>query len=1324
MTDFFQCVSRAVPRRSAIERLAKYRPTDFCGRREEDASAAEHWLKRTERILEQLHCTPEESLECAVSLLQEDAYQWWTSIVQTVRPEERTWEFFQKEFRRKYVGHGLNDYIRLQVAAFEMIDFSRLVSAALIASAPGSTARGPALAVCQHCGRQHPGECWRLTGACYRCGSQDHFLRDCPSVPTGSRGRRSSQVGTEASRHRGVVESSGRQDNRAPGRAYVVRAQENRDAPDVITGTISIFDITAIALIDPGSTHSYICDAMLRNRNLKTESTDYEIVVSNPLGHSVIVNRGYEFLGDLMELPFHEFDVILGMDWLTRHQVIIDCSLKRVMLRLVDGTEVIMVGDRRDYLSNVISATTAQTLIRKGCEAYLAHVVDLQRVESSLQNIPTVYDFQDVFPEELPELPPEREVEFVIDVIPGTIPVSIPPYRMAPAELKELKIQLQELLEKGFIRPSVSPWGAPVLFVKKKDGSMRLCIDYRQLNKLTIKNKYPLPRIDDLFDQLRGASLRVKDSDVQKTAFRTRYGHYEFIVMPFGLTNAPAAFMDLMNRTFRPYLDQFVVVFIDDILIYSQSPEEHDRHLRIVLQTLREKKLYAKFSKCEFWLNEIAFLGHIVSVKGITADPKKIEAVMEWKPPKNVTEIRSFLGLAGYYRRFVKGFSSIATPLTKLLHKNVKFEWNEKCQIAFEKLKAMLVEAPIMVQPVSSKDYVIYSDASHNDLSCVLMQEGKVVAYASRQLKTHEQNYPTHDLELAAIVFALRIWRHYLYGEKCYIYTDHKSLKYLPTQKELNLRQRRWMELIKDYDCVIDYHPGKANVVADALSRKSIVALKAMNAHLKLTSDDAILAELTLKPNLIQQIQEKQQQDDKLVTIRGQVQEGKDIEFAIRDDGTLCFKNRICIPDDEELRRAILTEAHSSAYSMHPGSTKMYRDLRTQYWWSGMKRDVVDFVNRCMTCQQVKAEHQVPSGLLQSIPIPEWKWDRITMDFVTGLPLTRSHHDAIWVIVDRLTKSAHFLPVRVDYSLDRLAELYIKEIVRLHGVPVSIISDRDPKFTSRFWKKFQEALGIRLSFSTAFHPQTDGQSERIIQVLEDMLRSCIIDFEGSWDDHLPLVEFAYNNSYQTSIDMAPYEALYGRKCRTPLCWTELGEDRLVGSDLIRQTEEKVKIIKERLKVASDRQKSYADLKRRDIAYEVGDKVFLKVSPWKKVMRFGQKGKLSPRFIGPYEILERVGPVAYRLALPLELEKIHNVFHVSMLRRYRSDPSHRVQTEAIEIQPDLTYDEEPVEILDRELKELRNKTVPLVKILWRNHNVEEATWESEEIMRQQYPQLFD
>ncbi|KAG8503456.1 hypothetical protein CXB51_001429 [Gossypium anomalum] len=832
---------------------------------------------------------------------------------------------------------------------------------------------------------------------------------------------------------------------------------------------------------------------------------------------------------------------------------------------------------------------------------------------------------------------------------------------------------------------------------------MRLCVDYRQLNKVTIKNKYPLPRIDDLFDQLKGATwfskidlrsgyyqLRVKESDVPKTAFRTRYGHYEFLVMPFGLTNAPAVFMDLMNRIFRPYLDKFVVVFIDDILIYSKDDTEHAEHLRIVLQTLRDKQLYAKFSKSEFCLREVGFLGHIVSGDGIRVDPSKISAIVDWKPPKNVTEVRSFLGLAGYYRRFVNGFSIIAAPITRLLRKDVKFEWTEECQQSFEELKKLLTEAPVLVQPESGKEFVVYSDASLNGLGCVLMQEGKVVAYAWRQLKPHERNYPTHDLELAAVVFALKIWRHYLYGEKCRVYTDHKILKYLMSQKDLNLRQRRWLELLKDYELVIDYHPGKVNVVADALSRKLLFALRVMNTQLKVSDDGSILAELRVKPKFLQEISEAQKDDQDLQAKRKQCEVDTESDFRIGSDGCLMFKDRICVPKNEELIQKILQEAHSGYFSIHPGSTKMYNDLKKMYWWNGMKRDISEFVFKCLICQQVKAEHQVPSGLLQPIMVPEWKWDRITMDFVSGLPLTPGKKDAIWVIVDRLTKSAHFIPVHTDYSLNKLAELYIREIVRLHGIPLSIISDRDPRFTSRFWQKLQDALGTKLNFSTAFHPQTDGQSERVIQILEDMLRCCVLEFQGSWERYLPLVEFAYNNSYQTSLKMAPYEALYGRKCRTPLYWTELKENQIYGVDLIKETEEKV---------------------------------ILKVSPWKKVLRFGRKGKLSPRFIGPYEVIEKVGPVAYRLALPPELEKIHDVFHVSMLRRYRSDPSHVVSLTEIELQPDMTYEEEPIKILAREVKQLRNKNVALVKVLWQRHGIEEATWESEETMRNQYPHLF-
>ena len=417
---------------------------------------------------------------------------------------------------------------------------------------------------------------------------------------------------------------------------------------------------------------------------------------------------------------------------------------------------------------------------------------DARIPSTDLGDIPVVRDNSDVFPNDLPGLATDREIEFNIDLLPGTNPISIAPYHMVPTELKELKEQLQELLDKGFIRPSSSPWGAPVLFVKKKDGTMRMCIDYRQLNKVTIKNRYPLPRIDDLFDQLQGAShfskinlrsgyhqLKIRREDIPKTAFRTRYGHYEFLVLPFGLTNAPAAFMDLMNRVFKPYLDKFVVVFIDDILIYSKSHVEHGEYLKIVLQTLRTHQLYAKLSKCEFWLNSVSFLGYVISKEGVQVDPKKVEAVSNWPRPTNVTEIRSFLGMARYYRRFVKDFSRISVPLTRLIRKQVKFEWADTCEQSFQKLKDCLTTAPVLALPTDQGGMIMYCDASRVGLGCVLMQNGKVIAYASRQLRRHELNYPTHDLEMAVVIFALKIWRHYLYGEKCEIYTDHKSLQYI-----------------------------------------------------------------------------------------------------------------------------------------------------------------------------------------------------------------------------------------------------------------------------------------------------------------------------------------------------------------------------------------------------------------------------------------------------------------------------------------------------------------------------------------------------------------
>ncbi|GJW37541.1 ty3-gypsy retrotransposon protein [Tanacetum coccineum] len=487
------------------------------------------------------------------------------------------------------------------------------------------------------------------------------------------------------------------------------------------------------------------------------------------------------------------------------------------------------------------------------------------------------------------------------------------------------------------------------------------------------------------------------------------------------------------------------------------------------------------------------------------------------------------------------------------------------------------------------------------------------------------------------------------------------------------MRQRRWIELFSDYDCEIRYHPGKANVVVDALSRKERVkpkTVRAINMTLQSSIKDRILAA-----------------QKKVVDESAGLQKGLDDMIKQRSDGTLYYLDRIWVPLKGDVRTLVMDEAHKSKYSIHPRADKMYYDLRDRYWCPRMKKDIAEYVSKCLTCLKVKAEHQRQSGLLQQPEIPVWKWEGIVMDFVTKLPRTSSGHDTIWVIMNRLDLSAHFLPMREDYKIDRLARLYLNKIVARHGVSISIISDRDSHFTSRFWQSIQEALGTRLDISMAYHHQTDGQSERTIQTLEDMLRVCVLDFKGSWDVHLPLVEFSYDNSYHFSVRCALFEALYGRKCRSPIMWAEVGEGQLIGPELVEETTYKISQIKDRLKAARNRQKSYAHKRRKPLEFSVGEYVLLKVSPWKGVVRFGKKGKLAPRFVGPFEIVKKVGPMAYRLDLPKELNGVYDTFH------------------------------------KREFKKLKRSRIAIVKVRWNSKHGPEFTWEREDQMKLKYLHLF-
>jgi len=862
--------------------------------------------------------------------------------------------------------------------------------------------------------------------------------------------------------------------------------------------------------------------------------------------------------------------------------------------------------------------------------------------------------------------------------------------------------------------------------VGKKDGSLRMCIDYRALNKLTVKNRYPLPRIEDLFDQLAGAKvfssldlsqgyhqIRITPEDVPKTAFRTPMGHYQFRVLSFGLTNAPATFQATMNNIFRQHVGKFVLVYLDDILIFSKTEAEHKQHLDAVLQLLRDNKLYAKMSKCQFFQEELAYLGHLVGKDGIKVDPKKVESVRDWPVPQNVPHVRAFLGLANYFRRFMKGYSAIVQPLTQLTKKDVPFTWSAKCQEAFELVKSTLTSAPVLAMADPDEPYEVISDASTFALGAVLMQKGRPIAFESRKLIPAETRYTTTEQELLGVIHALKTWRCYLEGAKrgFTVVTDHNPITFLQTQPNLSRRQARWSEYLQRFHFDWEYRPGRTNV-ADPLSRSP--------AHLMLM--DVLSAKASLLPLLADadapgraarslevhspflQRMRMGYTDDPWFNAKNVQKHG-----LVQASGLYWFENRVAVPKSQGLRDKLLYEFHNPAGAGHFGSRKTGVALSEHYWWPGWSVDVRNYCEACDTCLRNKPKTQSPAGLLQPLPVPADIWKSVSMDFVTGLPETPRGHDSILVVVDRLSKMTHFLPTTAAVTAEGTAKLFYDGVVKYHGLPSEIISDRDVRFASRFWQALADCHGTRVALSTAFHPQTDGQTERMNRTLEQLLRMYIGPRMDDWDECLGPAEFAVNNAVNDSTKFTPFFLNTGRHPVVPasLVRSGGGAGQVPSAQAFVDRLERLRAAaKQNLAAARQSQKAYADGKRRDVHFAVGDRVLLSTKHLK--LHVPGARKLLPRYIGPFPITTQLGPVAYRLELPPRM-RVHNVFHVSLLWPYKADGTFQPLPAAL-------ADEDGQYRINRVLQhDERRRGARVVKyylISWAGCGPEHNTWEPE------------
>jgi hypothetical protein len=944
---------------------------------------------------------------------------------------------------------------------------------------------------------------------------------------------------------------------------------------------------------------------------------------------------------------------------------------------------------------------------------------------------PQFAEFSDVFKEEnSKKLPPHRAADCAINLLPNKDPPFGPIYPLSPDEDKLTREYLEEYQRIGFIRKSTSSAGSPIFFVDKEKNiktpgkvpQKRLVVNYQMLDKGTEKFRYPMPLINDLFDHLKSATiftkidlrsayhlLRIREGDEWKTAFRTKYGLFEYLVMPFGLANAPAYFQRFVSEIFGDMFGKFVVIYLDDFLIYSENPEDHDNHVRAVLQRLRENRLYAKLEKCQFSVPTVKFLGFNISANGMRSDEDKVKSIVEWPVPTTKRELLVFLGVTNYQRKFVDGFSKICYPLHRLCRKKVAFSWTQECQTAFETLKAAISSTPLLIHPDPQQPFWVETDASDFALGCVLAQKDsqgdlRPCAYYSRSLIPAERNYCIYDKELLAIKVAFEEWRHYLEGapHKITVLSDHKGLEFLANNKVMNQRHARWSDFFKRFDFLIRYRPGTKNNQADALSRRP--DYEPSEAELKEISNQPIL-----DPSVFQ-ILALNREDSEPFADRVKVALTEDTYYqscltSKKDPFTFIndtpyYQDRMYIPEGP-LRLEVLRSCHDTKLAGHYGRRKTTELVTRKFYWPNMNQSIQDFCDTCEACTRSKTPRHLPFGKLMPLPISERPWSSISMDFITDLPESEGM-TTILTVVDRFSKMGHFIPVPNLLNAEETAEVFIHEIVRLHGLPLEIISDRGTQFTSHFWERFLSLLGIKRCLSSAYHPQSDGQSERANQVIQQYLRCFVGYHQDDWASLLPLAEFSFNNTLNVSTGYTPFFANSGIHPRFE--YLDPMEEVVPSVENHLRTINTIQEeLKDTLTKALESQEEFANRRREEAPTLVpGDLVWLDS---RNISSSRPSKKLDYKRLGPFEVVRSINPVAFELKLPPWM-KIHPVFHVSLLEKAKTNQwSSRSQPKPPPIQVEDHEEYLVQEILDSRLN--RNRLQYFID--WEGYPPSERCW---------------